>query len=87
MDNKAPEQEPYMTFAPPAVPTQSSDIEGITFDFNLGLHVIIRLVRQVRHVRTRESERSQVAGDIDSATLGDVISLAVDLDAVVVRWS
>jgi len=41
MDNKAPEQEPYMTFAPPAVPTQSSDIEGITFDFNLGLRVSV----------------------------------------------
>ncbi len=39
MDKKTNTQNPYMVFTPPAVPTQKTDMDGLTYDFNLGLRV------------------------------------------------
>jgi len=41
MDNKTTAQEPYMVFSPPATPTQATDMDGMAFDFNLGLRVSV----------------------------------------------
>ena len=41
MENNAAEKKPYMTFDPPASPTQETPIEGLRFDFNMGLRVTV----------------------------------------------
>ena len=40
-ENKAPQKEPYMTFDPPQTPTQETSVEGLRFDFNMGLRVSV----------------------------------------------
>ena len=41
MANEAPEKKPYMTFDPPQTPTQETPVEGLRFDFNMGLRVSV----------------------------------------------
>ena len=40
-ENNAPKKEPYMTFDPPQTPTQETSVEGLRFDFNMGLRVSV----------------------------------------------
>lgn len=35
------EKKPYMTFDPPQIPTQETPVEGLRFDFNMGLRVLV----------------------------------------------
>ncbi len=67
MENKGAQPEPYMVFDPPEKPTQKTEIEGLSFDFNNGLRVSVpkgdyrvKFIDRTHHLTVYDAKASGV---------------------------